>query len=127
MDLGLALLSLVCVGYMFARYEYVVNRFPTADPLSAADMTIGITATLLVLEAARRTIGASLSVVAIVFIAYALAGHWLPGWLHHRRSSSSTTRRCCSMAMDRHTARRRDRFRRGRGSSAYCSSPRRFC
>jgi TRAP transporter 4TM/12TM fusion protein len=83
-DLGLATLSLVCVGYMFARYDYVVNRFPTADPLSAADMTIGITATLLVLEAARRTIGASLSVVALVFIAYALAGHWLPGWLNHR-------------------------------------------
>ncbi|MCC7082164.1 MAG: TRAP transporter permease [Burkholderiales bacterium] len=83
-DLGLAALSLVCVGYMFARYDYVVNRFPTADPLSVADMTIGITATLLVLEAARRTIGASLSIVAIVFIAYALAGHWLPGWLNHR-------------------------------------------
>jgi TRAP transporter 4TM/12TM fusion protein len=83
-DLGLAALSLVCVGYMFARYDYVVNRFPTADPLSAADMAIGITATLLVLEAARRTIGASLSIVAIVFIAYALAGHWLPGWLNHR-------------------------------------------
>ena len=83
-DLGLAALSLVCVGYMFARYDYVVNRFPTADPLSAADMTIGITATLLVLEAARRTIGASLSIVAIVFIAYALAGQWLPGWLNHR-------------------------------------------
>jgi TRAP transporter 4TM/12TM fusion protein len=83
-DLGLALLSLVCVGYMFARYEYVVNRFPTADPLSPADMTIGVTAIVLVLEAARRTIGASLSVVALVFIVYALAGQWLPGWLSHR-------------------------------------------
>jgi TRAP transporter 4TM/12TM fusion protein len=83
-DLGLAVVSLVCVGYMFARYEYVVNRFPTADPLSPADMAVGIAATLLVLEAARRTIGASLSIVAIVFIAYALAGQWLPGWLHHR-------------------------------------------
>src|SRR5690606_25056062 len=83
-DLALATLSLVCVGYMFANYEYVVNRFPTADPLSTADMAAGVTATLLVLEAARRTIGASRSVVAIVFIVYALAGQWLPGWLHHR-------------------------------------------
>src|SRR5690606_37658348 len=29
-------------------------------------------------------IGASLSIVALVFIAYALGGQWLPGWLHHR-------------------------------------------
>ena len=83
-DLGLAVLSLVCVGYMFANYEYVVNRFPTADSLTVADKAIGILATLLVLEAARRTIGASLSVIAAVFIAYALAGQWLPGWLEHR-------------------------------------------
>ena len=83
-DLGLAVLSLVCVGYMFANYGYVVNRFATADPLSTADMVIGSLAILLVLEAARRTIGASLSIIAIVFIAYALAGQWLPGWLSHR-------------------------------------------
>src|SRR5690606_35862488 len=29
-------------------------------------------------------IGASLSIVALVFIAYALGGQWLPGWLAHR-------------------------------------------
>jgi TRAP-type uncharacterized transport system fused permease subunit len=83
-DLGLAVLSLVCVGYMFARYDYVVNRFPTADALSVADMAIGGLAIVLVLEGARRTLGASLSIVAITFLAYALAGPWLPGWLAHR-------------------------------------------
>ena len=83
-DLGLAVLSLVCIGYMFARYDYVVNRFPTADALSVADMVIGGLAIVLVLEGARRTLGASLSIVAITFLAYALAGPWLPGWLAHR-------------------------------------------
>jgi TRAP transporter 4TM/12TM fusion protein len=83
-DLGLAILSLACVGYMFVKYDYVVNRFPTAHPLTAADMVVGGVAILLVLEATRRTIGASLPIVAIVFIAYAVAGPWLPGWLYHR-------------------------------------------
>ncbi len=83
-DLGLAVLSLVVVGYMFAMYEYVVNRFPTAHPLSVTDMVMGGLATLLVLEATRRTIGAALPIVAIVFIAYALVGHSLPGWLYHK-------------------------------------------
>ncbi len=84
LDLGLAVLSLVVVGYMFAKYEYVVNRFPTAHPLSVTDMVMGGLATLLVLEATRRTIGAALPIVAIVFIAYALVGHSLPGWLYHK-------------------------------------------
>jgi TRAP transporter 4TM/12TM fusion protein len=83
-DLALAALSLACVGYMFARYSYVVNRFPTAHPLQTQDMWIGALAVLLVLEATRRTIGAALPIVAIVFIVYALVGPWLPGFLYHK-------------------------------------------
>ena len=90
-DLGLAILSLACIGYMFAKYDYVVNRFPTAHPLSAIDMAVGALAVVLVLEATRRTIGASLPIVALVFIAYALVGPWLPGWLYHRGLSFEIT------------------------------------
>jgi TRAP transporter 4TM/12TM fusion protein len=83
-DLGLAALSLGVVGYMFVFYDYVVNRFPTAHPLSAADKAVGVLGILLVLEATRRTIGAALPLVALAFLAYGLAGPWLPGVLHHR-------------------------------------------
>jgi TRAP transporter 4TM/12TM fusion protein len=83
-DLFLAALSLICVGYMFVNYDYIVNRFPTADALSTVDKLVGVVAILLVLEATRRTIGASLPIVAIVFLAYAFAGPWLFGWLYHR-------------------------------------------
>ncbi len=87
-DLGLAALSLGVVGYMFANYDYVVNRFPTAHPLSPADQVVGVLGILLVLEAARRTIGTALPVVALAFLAYGLAGPWLPGVLHHRGLSA---------------------------------------
>jgi len=83
-DLALAALALGCVGYMFAFYDYVVNRFPTAHPLSPADKVVGALGILLVLEATRRTIGAALPVVALGFLAYGLLGPWLPGVLHHR-------------------------------------------
>ncbi len=83
-DLALAALSLVCVGYMFVNYDYVVNRFPTAHPLFPADKAVGALAILLVLEATRRTIGASLPIVAVCFLAYGAAGPWLPGALQHR-------------------------------------------
>jgi TRAP transporter 4TM/12TM fusion protein len=83
-DLGLATLSLACVGYMFGYYDYVVNRFPTAHPLATSDKVVGVLATLLVLEATRRTIGPSLPIVALCFLAYGLFGPWLPGVLHHK-------------------------------------------
>jgi TRAP transporter 4TM/12TM fusion protein len=90
-DLGLAALSLACVGYMFVNYEYIVNRFPTAHPLSATDMAVGAVGMLLVLEATRRTIGMSLPIVAIVFLVYALGGNWMLGFLHHRGLTAEIT------------------------------------
>jgi TRAP transporter 4TM/12TM fusion protein len=90
-DLLLATLSLVCVGYMFGSYDYIVNRFPTAQPLAPSDMVIGALAILLVLEATRRTIGLSLPIVALCFIAYGLAGPWLPGIFRHRGLSLELT------------------------------------
>jgi TRAP-type uncharacterized transport system fused permease subunit len=83
-DLAWAALSLVCTGYLFVRYEYINSRFPTADPLSAMDIAVAAVAVILVLDATRRTIGLALPIVAGSFIAYALAGPWLPGMLHHR-------------------------------------------
>jgi TRAP transporter 4TM/12TM fusion protein len=90
-DLFLAALSLVCVGYMFVNYDYVVNRFPTAHPLSPMDMAVGLAAILLVLEATRRTLGAALPIVAIAFLLYGFAGPWLPSWLYHRGLSLELT------------------------------------
>lgn len=83
-DLGLAALSVSVLGYVFLNYSYIVNRFPTAHPLARADMVVAAVATLLVLEATRRTIGAALPIVAVCFIAYALLGPWLPGALLHK-------------------------------------------
>ena len=83
-DLAWAALSLVCMGYLFVRYEYITLRFPTADPLGAMDMAVAGLAVILVLDATRRTIGSALPIVALAFILYAIAGPWMPGALHHR-------------------------------------------
>ena len=69
---------------MFVYYDYVTSRFPTAHPLSPADMVVGTVVTVLVLEATRRTLGAALSVLSILFIVYGVAGPWLPGVLRHK-------------------------------------------
>jgi TRAP transporter 4TM/12TM fusion protein len=83
-DLALAGLSLVGVGYFFVHYEYITTRFPTAHPLGAVDMLIGTLVVVLTLEATRRTLGMALPVLALCFIVYALVGPWLPGPLRHK-------------------------------------------
>ncbi len=40
-DLALAAVSLASVGYLFANYNYVTMRMPTADPLGAAWPRVG--------------------------------------------------------------------------------------
>jgi TRAP transporter 4TM/12TM fusion protein len=83
-DLGLAALSLACLGYVFVYYGYITERFPTAHPLSALDITVGTVVVLLVLEATRRTLGLALPILCLLFMGYALAGPWLPGPLRHK-------------------------------------------
>jgi TRAP transporter 4TM/12TM fusion protein len=83
-DLLLAALSVACLAYFFVFYQYVVERFPTAHPLSPLDLTVGTALVLLVLEATRRTLGLALPVLCLCFIAFGLGGPWLPGPLRHR-------------------------------------------
>jgi TRAP transporter 4TM/12TM fusion protein len=72
------------MSYFFIEYEYISTRFPTAHPLSGLDLTVGTVLVVLVLEATRRTLGMALPVLALVFLAYGLAGPWLPGPLGHK-------------------------------------------
>jgi TRAP transporter 4TM/12TM fusion protein len=48
------------------------------------DIFLGVSLVILLLEACRRTVGLSLTLIAIVFIAYAFAGRYMPGLLAHR-------------------------------------------
>ena len=52
---------------------------------SMADYLIGLVILLLILEATRRTIGNTLPILALTFIAYAAFGPYLPDWLFPHR------------------------------------------
>jgi len=64
--------SIVSIGYMFVEYEYFITRFATVDDLAPTDWILGTMLVVLVLEAARRVLGAALSITAIFFIVYCL-------------------------------------------------------
>jgi len=77
----LALLSVGTAGYIFLFYMEIVNRggIPSAVDVLFATMTC-----LLVLEASRRIAGWELTVMALISIAYAYWGAYLPGDFAHR-------------------------------------------
>ncbi|MGI6597158.1 MAG: TRAP transporter permease [bacterium] len=80
--------DLVCIAatlyaglYILIDMHNIVTR--AGDP-TLTDIVLGIITVLLVLEAARRTIGMALPIVAIAALLYAYFGPYMPGLLGHK-------------------------------------------
>ncbi|MFT9597174.1 TRAP transporter permease [Mesobacillus sp.] len=80
-DLLLAVIAIAVGVYWPVMIDELVNRVGRLTPL---DFYIGIAAILLVLEATRRTVGLPIMIIAAIFMAYALYGPYMPGFLAHR-------------------------------------------
>jgi len=75
-----AAMALGCV-YIVSQNEALVRRVGAATPL---DLAAGALTVVLVLELARRAAGWGLVSIALLALAYAFIGPWLPGFLAHR-------------------------------------------
>ncbi len=75
-DLALAAASIAITAYVLVNFEEVIYRVNTPKPI---DLAFGALALLLVMEAARRTIGWHLPVLGLVSIAYAYFADFMPG------------------------------------------------
>ncbi|WP_010648506.1 TRAP transporter permease [Oceanobacillus massiliensis] len=80
-DFILVLLSIIVCGYWPVFYDTLVQQIGGID---LAQVIIGGLAILLVLEAARRAVGLPITIIAILFLVYALFGPSMPGMLAHR-------------------------------------------
>jgi TRAP-type uncharacterized transport system fused permease subunit len=79
-DWLLIALSVLAIGYPLWDFDEFIYR--AALP-NLTDQILGALTILLVLDATRRTTGWILPVVALVFLAYAWLGPWLPPpWTH---------------------------------------------
>jgi len=80
LDVVLALLGGISSYYLAYNYIDIVMRggYPTT-----ADIVAGTTFCLVVLEAARRTMGMFLVVLSAIFLGYLVLGPYLPGMLAH--------------------------------------------
>jgi len=68
---------------MYLTFNFEALLLRAGDP-NTADIIIGIIAVLLVLEGARRVVGLPIAIIASVFLIYAMAGPYMPGFLNHR-------------------------------------------
>jgi TRAP transporter 4TM/12TM fusion protein len=80
-DIALGLIGAAVASYLFIMYEQLAQRPGNLTTMDFAVACVGIP---LLLEAARRALGPALAVIAIVFLAYSLAGPWMPSLLAHR-------------------------------------------
>lgn len=88
-DAGLLVVSLGATGYLFLNAEAVSSRISFITPLNIFEYVLGIGLILVILEAARRTIGIVLSLITGLFLLYAVLGSYLPYPFWHRGYSLS--------------------------------------
>ena len=89
LDFGLAGLTTICFGYVFTQNEPLLGNLwiggqslgNRAGSESSAETVIGLLGLVLILEAARRSLGWALPILASVFLAYGYLGPYLPAWL----------------------------------------------
>ena len=80
-DLILALLSVGVGLYWPLNIEKITMQ---VGRLTEVDLFVGIVATLLTLEAARRAVGIPITIISSLFLVYAFFGPYFPGFLNHR-------------------------------------------
>ena len=81
-DWALAAASLAILAYIVVNLDALLFRAGVLPTFW--DMVVGAAGTAILLELTRRTAGWALPILAFVFIAYAFAGPWMPGVLHHK-------------------------------------------
>lgn len=77
----LLVMSVIICIWLFINSSDILNR---AGSFEKIDVIMGTALVLLTLEASRRTTGPAVSIVALVFLAYAFFGPYLPDSLAHR-------------------------------------------
>lgn len=82
-DLFLSIASLAISLYFFYHHDRIITRITLLDELTWGDMVSGSALLLITLEATRRTVGPGITGVVLIFLAYNLWGHLIPGSLGH--------------------------------------------
>lgn len=72
-----------CVYFVSQMSRYLV-RWPQVDELTMLDIGFALLYVVFIIFLTKRTMGYILPSIGVIFLAYALFGHLLPGILYHR-------------------------------------------
>ncbi|MBI5967115.1 MAG: TRAP transporter fused permease subunit [Deltaproteobacteria bacterium] len=78
MDIIFGLAAIAATTYMLVDQQRIIKRIIFVDPIEIADIIVGFTFIILSLEAGRRTLGLTLPLVALCFLAYLFLGPYFP-------------------------------------------------
>lgn len=70
-DILLSVVALLAALYPAMNLDYIFSRFIYVDPLTTRDIIASVVLVAMVLEAARRSLGAALPITALCFLFYA--------------------------------------------------------
>ena len=75
--------ALLIGAYFLWQSDVIAERITLFDPLTQFDILAGIGIIGLTIEAMRRSVGLGLTVIVLLFLAYNLIGHLIPGAFGH--------------------------------------------
>lgn len=81
------IINVILAGGIVAGNIYLVFNWEElyiSPFLSHVGLILGVAAIVIILELTRRTVGLSLSIIVLVFLAYTYFGAYVPGFLGHR-------------------------------------------
>ena len=76
--LEMVIAGIACLSALYIALDYTGISTRYGSPI-ARDIILGLLLLILLLEASRRVIGPALSVIALIFCAYAFLGPYMPG------------------------------------------------
>lgn len=80
-DVILGLIGAACWVYIVVNFQALARRTGAYKPV---DIIVAVAGILVLMESCRRIVGLPILIIASVFILYAFAGRYLPGFLNHR-------------------------------------------
>src|SRR5690625_4161027 len=83
-DWLLMILSATAYAYFVFNAQDISSRMTYIESLTGLQITIGIVAAIVLIEATRRVVGSALVVIVVLFVAYGLWGQFLPSIVAHR-------------------------------------------
>ena len=75
--------ALLIGAYFLWQSDVIAERITLFDPLTQFDIVAGLGIIGLTIEAMRRSVGLGLTVIVLLFMAYNLVGHLIPGAFGH--------------------------------------------